>query len=74
MTTLSELGYEPKIYHRAKLISSKGDVSPLCAKKPRKLNLAKELWTNRDEAVTCPKCIEIINSRSKNENTNKETL
>ena len=52
-----------KIYHRAELISNNGDVSPLCAKTPHKINLAKELWTNRDEAVTCPKCLRIINSK-----------
>lgn len=64
MVTMAELGYAPKIYHRAKLISNNGDVSPLCAKIPRKLDLAKELWTNRDEAVTCPKCLEIIRNRN----------
>ena len=71
MPTLSELGYKPKIYHRAKLISVNGDVSPLCAKTPRKINLAKELWTNRDEAVTCPRCLRIINS--KKNTLNKES-
>jgi hypothetical protein len=62
---LVEHGYAPKIYHRAKLISNNGDVSPLCAKIPRKLNLVKELWTNRDEAVTCHKCLAIIINRGK---------
>jgi len=46
--------------HKAKLISDNGDVSPLCAKKPRKLNLAKESWTLRDEAVTCPNCLSLL--------------
>jgi hypothetical protein len=64
MATMAELGYVPKIYHRAKLISVNGDISPLCAKIPRKLNLAKELWTIRDEAVTCPKCLTIIRNRN----------
>jgi len=45
-----------KIVHLAKLVSPEGDVSPLCAKTPRKLNLKKETWTNRPEAVTCLKC------------------
>jgi hypothetical protein len=49
--------HDHKPIHRAKLISDKGDVSPLCATKPRKLNLKVETWTNRDEAVTCPKCL-----------------
>ncbi len=48
--------YPVKIIHKAKLISRNGDVSPLCANKPRKLNLAKESWTNRNDAVTCEKC------------------
>jgi hypothetical protein len=43
--------------HLAKLILPEGDISPLCASKPRKLNLSVELWTNRAEAVTCKKCL-----------------
>lgn len=53
-----------KIYHLAKLISDRGYVSPLCSKRPRKLNLRKELWTIRHEAVTCPKCLVIIKKHS----------
>jgi len=40
----------------AKLISPNGDVSPLCADVPRVLDLRKESWTLRNEAVTCQKC------------------
>jgi len=47
----------PKPIHRAKLISQAGNISPFCAETPRKLNLAKESWTNRDDAVTCRKCL-----------------
>jgi hypothetical protein len=50
-----------KIIHKAKLISNNGNVSPLCSTKPRKLSLAKESWTNRNEAVTCKKCKRILN-------------
>ena len=46
-----------KIVHKAKLVSTTGDVSPLCAKRPKKIDLAKESWTLRDSAVTCPKCL-----------------
>ena len=46
-----------KIVHKAKLVSDKGDVSPLCAKKPRRINLAKESWTLRVNEVTCNKCL-----------------
>ena len=50
-----------KLVHLAKLISSNGDVSPMCAVKPRRLNLNKESWTNRIEALTCKKCLEAQN-------------
>lgn len=53
--------HDKKKYHMAALMSSKGDVSPLCAVKPRKLNLKRELWTLEKEAVTCKKCLEILN-------------
>ena len=46
-----------KIYHKAKLIAPDGSVSPLCAEKPKKLNLKQELWTMDDDAVTCKKCL-----------------
>ena len=49
--------HDNKPYHMAHLYSQKGDVSPLCAVKPRKLNLDRELWTIRKEAVTCKKCL-----------------
>lgn len=45
-----------KVIHKAKLISQNGDVSPLCAVKPRKLDLKKESWTTDLTAVTCEKC------------------
>lgn len=45
-----------KIYHRAKLIDPDGDVSALCATKPRAIDLSRASWTTRPEAVTCPKC------------------
>jgi len=49
--------HDVKKYHMAHLWSQKGDVSPLCADKPRKINLSRELWTIRPEAVTCKKCL-----------------
>ena len=47
-----------KIYHKAALFYNKrsGGVSALCFDVPKKINLKKELWTFRDEAVTCTKC------------------
>ncbi len=45
-----------KVYHMAALIDRNGNVSPLCAAKPKPINLKKATWTNRREAVTCPRC------------------
>jgi hypothetical protein len=52
--------HDKKPVHLAKMISNNGDVSPLCAKKPRKINLKTETWTNRAEAVTCKKCLLLL--------------
>jgi len=49
-----------RIYHRANLIDQRGRVSALCFSKPRAINLKQASWTNRDEAVTCPKCLAIL--------------
>lgn len=47
-----------RTYHKANLIDQHGNVSPLCANKPYRLNLEKhEMWTNKWEAVTCKKCL-----------------
>jgi hypothetical protein len=46
-----------KVIHLAHLISTKGDVSPICREQPRRINLKRETWTIRKEAVTCPKCL-----------------
>ena len=49
--------HDRKVYHKAALMRPDGAVSPLCAKKPRALNLRRELWTLRWEAVTCQRCL-----------------
>jgi hypothetical protein len=49
--------HDRKPYHLAKLISQDGAVSPLCASKPRALNLKRELWTRDRKAVTCKRCL-----------------
>lgn len=48
-----------RVYHMGAKIATDGSgrVSPLCAKRPRALNLERELWTLRWEAVTCPRCM-----------------
>lgn len=60
MTKKDDPYNDRKIYHKPKLISGDGSVSPLCAVKPRKINLEKELWTITDSAVTCEKCLKKI--------------
>ena len=47
---------EGKIVHMAGKINSKGYVSALCYAKSRKIDLTKESWTIRLEAVTCKPC------------------
>lgn len=56
----SFLTRKPKPYHKAALLSPEGKVSPLCAKKPRALNLAVALWTLIDKDVTCPRCVALL--------------
>ncbi len=53
-----------KICHKAGLISPSGDVSPLCAKTPRKINLTRERWTTTAGFVTCKKCERLMKARS----------
>ena len=46
--------------HRAKLIGENGEISPLCANKPRVLDVrpsSKETWTTDDAATNCPACV-----------------
>ena len=53
-----------KIYHRADKMDPDGNVSALCFKRPKAIDLSKASWTIRDEAVTCPKCRKIIQERT----------
>ena len=52
--------YGDKIIHRAAQVNPYGGVSALCFKKPRAINLKMALWSIRDPAVTCKKCIKIL--------------
>lgn len=52
-----------KTYHRASLINEEGKVSALCFTTARPIDLGKASWTNRDEAVTCRKCLALIGAR-----------
>jgi hypothetical protein len=58
--------HDRRTYHMAALTDGKGNVLPLCANPPRKLNLKRhQLWTLRPEAVTCPKCLALLKERGK---------
>jgi len=56
---------KPKIVHRARLMNPSGGVSPACAKRPYTINLKRATWTNRDEAVTCPRCLKAMKGGSR---------
>ena len=57
--------HDKKLYHFTAKINANGDVSALCYKVPRAINLKIALWTNRSEAVTCPKCKRALAARTK---------
>lgn len=49
--------YDRKVYHFAAKFAANGDVSALCYKTPKRINLERgQSWTNRPEAVTCSRC------------------
>jgi len=49
-----------KIIHRGLLLDKKGNVSALCFKRPKAISLKKASWTIRNEAVTCKKCLALL--------------
>ena len=49
-----------KIVHKASMIREDGETSALCFDPPRAINMRVATWTNRNEAVTCKKCIAAI--------------
>ena len=51
---------KPKIVHMAAKIAPDGRVSPLCAPKPRAINLKRATWTRSAKFVTCPKCLVVL--------------
>jgi hypothetical protein len=52
-----------KTYHMAAKVNDKGDVSALCYTKPRAIDLRKQSWTVRPDAVTCPRCRRVLNQQ-----------
>ena len=55
-----------KTYHMADKVNPQGGVSALCFGKPRAIDLTRALWTNRQEAVTCKKCLAILADKGSN--------
>ena len=53
-----------KTYHYPKMMSQNSDVSPLCAKIPKALNLTTDSWTWDKTAITCSKCIRILGGKN----------
>ena len=49
-----------RLTHFAAQVREDGAVSALCFSKPRKIDLSRAVWTNREEAVTCPRCLKIM--------------
>ena len=62
---MKDLYHDIKKVHLAQLISNTGGVSPLCAKKPRRLNLKKASWTLVKKLVTCKRCLALISTPGK---------
>lgn len=54
---------DDKVYHYAHMMNPKGKVSPLCADKPRAINLDRASWTIVEAQVTCPKCLKRLKER-----------
>jgi hypothetical protein len=49
-----------KPIHRGVGINTAGNVTALCFARPRAISLRLASWTNRDEAVTCKKCLKLL--------------
>ena len=54
----SMMGIKPRkrVYHMADKMDGNGNVSAMCFKSPRPINLNVAWWTTAPEAVTCSKC------------------
>lgn len=53
---------KPRTVHLGTHVNAAGGVKALCYGVPRSIDLTRATWTNRQEAVTCPKCLRIIAS------------
>lgn len=48
---MSVVALRPRLYHRADKIAPNDDVSALCSKTPKPINLGRASWTIQDEAA-----------------------
>lgn len=46
--------------HKAKKIRFDGAASALCFTKPRAIDMKRATWVMHDDAVTCKKCLQLI--------------
>lgn len=57
MTRKDDPYYDHKVYHIASKMNDAGEVSALCYKRPRAINLKRgQSWTLVPETATCPRC------------------
>jgi hypothetical protein len=49
-----------RVFHLARMIDGRGEVSALCFSRPRAINLRRASWVLSPNRVTCPKCKRII--------------
>lgn len=56
--------FDRKVYHLAAKVSTAGEVSALCYKRPHAINLKKgQSWVTDASRVTCPKCKRLAKDR-----------
>ena len=64
---MSDLACPPlpptRMRHRGDKISEQGDVSALCFKRPRAIDMQRASWVLSDSGVTCAKCLRVIRAR-----------
>jgi hypothetical protein len=53
--------YDHKVYHIASKMNDEGEVSALCYKKPKAINLQRgQSWTLVPETATCSRCRDLV--------------
>ena len=60
VVAVTRTGPRVRIRHMADKIREDGAVSAVCFLTPRAIDMRRATWTNRAEAVTCPKCIKAM--------------